>query len=298
MTAPQCVCVDSSLYIGGGQTLNTDKELRRTIFEYDTKSNDGNSWKTTFPKCPTMHFGLGELDGKLVVVGGQKETEEKEMIITGNVFVIDENKWWRDDIVPSMKIARMRSCVVSYKGCLAACGGMESKSSKNCSSAVELYRPETKTWYVIEPMPVRRAALRATVIHKTLYLLGGFCPDLTGLSERDCQSIELESLFRDDSTASRSWQSGIADTPYHSSAPGNICGSLLTVGGAFNLQNPTLTDAICAYSPVVNKWHHIGNLPIRLSSTTTVTPSTGELVVIGGRLGEKRNATVYIGSLE
>ena len=279
--------------------MQTDKELRQTIFEYDTTGNNGNIWKTTFPKSPTMHFGLGELGGKLVVVGGQREAEDKQMMITGEVFMLDETEAWSGDVIPPMKIPRMRACVVSYKGhCIAACGGLEEKSSRDCSSEVEIYRSDIKEWCTVNPLPAPRAALRATVIHKTVYLLGGFFPDLTGVSERDCVSIDLENLFQADSTLPRLWKTALAETPYHSSAPANICGSLLTVGGAQNRQTRALTDAICAYSPVMNKWYHIDNLPVKLSSATAVTLTSGELVVVGGRLGEERNANVYIGSLD
>ena len=301
MTAPQCICIDSTVYVGGGQTVNTDRELRNTIFEYDTAGNNGNIWKTRFPKCPTMHFGLGELEGKLVVVGGQKESpnNKQQMIITGEVFVLDGAESWNTEIVPSMNTPRMRSCVVSYKGCLAACGGLETKNSRACSPTVELYRSETKTWHVVEPLPVARAALRATIINSTLYLMGGFYPDMTGVSERDCVSVRLEDLFQVDSTVQMSWNTDITNTPHHSSAPGSICGSLLAIGGALNPQTQTLTDEICAYCPVVNKWHHIGDLPVSLSSATSITLASGELVVLGGRLGgDSRNGNVYIGSLE
>ena len=279
--------------------METDKELRQTIFEYNTTGNNGNNWKTRFPKSPTMHFGLGELEGKLVVVGGQREAEDKRMIITGEVFMLDESEEWSRDVVPPMKIPRMRACVVSYKGrCMAACGGLEMNSSRDCSSAVEIYRSDIKEWSTVNPLLAPRAALRATVIHRTVYLLGGFYPDLTGVSERDCASIDLENLFQADLTLPRLWKTDFADTPYHSSAPANICGSLLTIGGAQNRQMQVLTDAICAYSPVMNKWYHIDNVPVKLSSATATTLTTGELVVVGGRLGEERNAYVYIGSLD
>ena len=58
-----------------------------------------------------------------------------------------------------------------------------------------------------------------------------------------------------------------------------------------------LTDAICAYSPVVNKWYHIDNEPVKLSSATAIMLTSREVVVVGGRLGKERNANVYIGSL-
>ena len=115
--------------------MHMDKELCQTIFEYDITGNNGNNWKTRFPKSPTMHFGLGKLVGKLVVVSGQREAEDKQMIVTAEVFMLDESKSWSRDIIPPMKIPRMRACVVSYKGhCIVACGGLEVKSSRDCSS--------------------------------------------------------------------------------------------------------------------------------------------------------------------
>ena len=279
--------------------MQTDKELRQTIFEYDTIGTNGNIWKTRFPKSPTMHFGLGELEGKLVVVGGQRGAEDKQMVITGEVFMLDKTEEWSRDIIPPMKVPRMRACIVSYKGrCIAACGGLEMNSSRDCSSEVEIYRSDVKEWCTVNPLPVPRAALRATVIHRTVYFLGGFFPDLTGVSERDCVSIDLENLFQADLTLPRLWKTDFAETPYHSSAPASICGSLLAIGGAQNRQTQAVTDAVFAYSPVVNEWYHIDNLPVKLSSATATTLTSGELVVVGGRRGEERNANVYIGSLE
>ena len=275
-----------------------DKGFRTTIFELDTSSNNGRNWTTRFPKCPTMYFGLGELDGNLVVVGGQQEDKDKQPIISAKVFVLDQKNSWSEDVIPPMNIPRMRACVVSFKGCIAACGGLEANSSRDCSVAIEIYRPKRKEWCKITPLPAPRAALRTTVIDNMLYLLGGFYPDLTGVSERDCLCIELENLFLDDTSAPRSWNVDIAKTPYHSSAPANICGSLLAIGGALNQRTQTLTDAICAYSPIMNKWYQVDRLPIELSSATATTLSGGELVVLGGRVSEDRNVNVYIGSPE
>lgn len=294
MTAPQCVLFKSSLYVGGGQTLNTDREFRSLIFEYDMSNRNGMQWKCPFIQCPTMYFGLSELNGKLVVVGGEREAEDKQAIITGEVFVPEENNTkWSGDIIPAMKTPRIRACVVSFKGSIAACGGIES-SNRECSSAVEVYRSGDKEWCVVTSLPVPRAALRVSIIHKTAYFLGGFYPRLAHPGKPTCIGIDLEDLFQADVTVRRCWNDTIRDAPCYSSTPASLCGSLIALGGLGESQ----TDAIYAYSPVVNEWYLIDKLKIKLSSATAITLPNGELIVLGGKTGDDRNTDVYIGSLE
>ena len=298
MTAPQCILINSSLYVGGGQTAKDQEHFRSVIFQYDTSERNGSEWKTII-QCPTVFFGLGELNGKLVMVGGARETENKKTIITGDVFVLNEKGTeWSGDVIPAMKRPRIRSCVVSFKGCIAACGGMENgdKDSRKCSSTVEIYRSESVGWCIVTPLPVPRAALRVSVIHKTAYFLGGFYPTLTCPGKPNCISIELEDLFQADGSSLRKWNDQIPDCPHESSTPASLCGSLIALGGLEGQSNPT--NSVYAYSPVMKQWHLIGELPVCLSSATAITLSNGELVVLGGWKKDDRNTDVYIIALE
>ena len=306
MTAPQCVLIKSSLYIGGGQTVNSEKESKNLIFEYDTLESNGQRWKSPFAPSPTVYFGLGELDEKLVIVGGEREAEDKHLFITGDVFVLESGgTGWTGDVVPPLKKPRIRSCVVSYKGCIAACGGLEegTGNARICSSAVEVYRSEGREWCTVAPLPVPRAALRVSVIHKTAYFLGGFYPDLSGPGKPDCMSIELEDLFQDNTKNQGKWNNKFQDCPYESSTPGSLCGSLIAIGGVEDHQTGSRINTIYAYSPAMNKWHLIDELPIKLSTATAVTLTSGKLIVLGGKLragasDKDRNKDIYIGSLE
>lgn len=299
MTAPQCILINSSLYVGGGQTLPEEKDYRSLIFEFDTRN--GGKWNSPFPQCPTVYFGLGEINGKLVMVGGERENKDKKMKITGDVFVLDKKgiKWSGDEI-PAMKRPRIRSCVVSFKGCIAACGGIENSNNdaRECSLTVEIYQSESKEWCIVTPLPVPRAALRVSIIHKTAYFLGGFYPTLASPGKCNCISIELEDLFQDNKSIPRTWDSNIRDCPHESSTPASLCGSLIALGGLEGQLSQT--NSLYAYSPAVKQWHLIDQLPdgVYLSSATCITLSSGELVVLGGRMGGDRNTNVYIGSLE
>ena len=298
MTAPQCVLIKSSLYVGGGQTIDGEKEYRNLIFEYDTLESNGERWKCPFSPCPTIHFGLGELNEKLVIVGGKREAEDKQTCITGDVFVLVEGgTGWTSDIIPALNTPRIRSCVISYKGCVAACGGMELEGS--CSDAVEVYRSEGQEWCTVTRLPEPRAALRVSIIYKTAYLLGGFYPNLNGPGKPNSMSIELEDLFQADMNNQRKWNKEFRDCSCESSTPASLCGSLIAVGGLDH--QGSYTKAIHAYCPAVKKWHLIDELPIELSSATAITLTNGELVVLGGRKGpseKDRNYDVFIGSLE
>ena len=298
MTAPQCVFIKSSLYVGGGQTLQSDKDYRSLIFEYDTSDSNGDKWKSPFSTCPTVYFGLGELNENLVIVGGEREVENNQTCITGDVFVLVEGGTdWSSEIIPALKTPRIRSCVVNYKGCIAACGGLVG-SNRECSSAVEVYRNEGQEWCTVTPLPVPRAALRVSIIHKTAYFLGGFFPNLSGSGKPNCMSIELEDLFQTNERKQRKWNDKFQDSPCESPTPASLCGSLITLGGLDH--QGSHTKSIYAYSPAINKWHLIDELPIKLSCATAITLTSGELFVLGGRrgAGEGRNNDVYIGSLE
>lgn len=292
MTAPQCILIKSSLYVGGGQTLSSEKTYRSLIFEYDTLETNGEKWKSPFASSPTVYFGLGELNEKLVIVGGESEAEDKLVSITGAVFLPTEgDTGWTKDTIPALKTPRVRSCVVSYRGCLAVCGGLTG-GSRECCSNVEVYKSGGQEWCTVTPLPVPRAALRVSIIHKTAYFLGGFYPSLIGPGKPNCMSIELEDLFQDDMNVQRKWNDRYQDSPHESSAPGSLCGSLIALGGYD-------AKSIFAYCPAVSKWHLIDELPVKLSSATAITLNSGEIVVLGGKrtTGDERNNIVYIGSL-
>ena len=302
MTAPQYVLIKSTLYVGGGQTTNDENSIRHLLFEYSPPNDDNplrNNWKCPFPPCPTKYFGLGELNEKVVVVGGEHDTEDNQTIITGEVFVVDESIVWRSDEIPAMITPRSRSCVVSYKGCIAACGGkVHGNKDCQCSSAVEVYSSGDKEWFAVNSLPKPRAALRVSIIHKTAYFVGGYFPSLASSGEPDCICIELEDLFQSDKGAQRYWNDEFHETPYKSSTPANLCGSLLALGGLSEGQTLRRMDTIYAYSPMVRDWCLIDKLPVQLSSATAITLSNGEIMVLGGKTSGGRSANVYIGSLE
>ena len=67
MTLAQVTVINGMAYIGGGSN-------DQSIVKYDPVKNE---W-STLPPPPVMMFGVGQLNGKLVIVGGEYKKEEEE----------------------------------------------------------------------------------------------------------------------------------------------------------------------------------------------------------------------------
>ena len=64
MERPQVVVVGEKVCVGGGDTENDDDGC--VVFQYNQA---GNVWNS-LPPCPVFGFGLGQLSGELLTVGG------------------------------------------------------------------------------------------------------------------------------------------------------------------------------------------------------------------------------------
>ena len=114
-------------------TNNCDDEY--TVHCYDLSQD---KW-TTLPPLLVKWFGLGQINGKLVAVGGQK-VHEKE---TNEPYAFDEqSQLWRQ-VIPPMPTARDSPGVLSLQSALIVIGGYTSSSSSSCTNTVEIFKPDT-----------------------------------------------------------------------------------------------------------------------------------------------------------
>ena len=303
MTAPQCTIIDSTLYFGGGQTDNDKVAERKQVFAFDTNASISDNPIHKVPVCPVIHFGLGNIGGKLVAIGG-RNPDNKDL--TDEVHVLDKNQQgsleWKTGVIPSLSKPRARACIVSQSEdqtseCIAACGGrIQNQDDKASSSAsiVEVYRKDSPRWDTVTPLPHPRAALRVTVLHNTAYLLGGFFDDMSKASKPDCQSIVLDSLFQENPKEQRGWRV-LKDMPSQSATPGHLCGTLLALGGRMDGERPN-NKPILAFNPNTQMWVHIANLPKTISSATAAALPNGKLIIFGGwETKECRNREIFVG---
>ena len=109
------------------------------IYCYDPSQD---KW-TTLPPLPVVWFGLGQVNGKLVVVGGVKSGSQ----ISSEVYTYDErSRKWKQTI-PPMPTARYSPGVLSLQSALIVAGG------SSYTAAVEIFKPDTSQWYRTDPLP-------------------------------------------------------------------------------------------------------------------------------------------------
>ena len=151
-----------------------------TVSCYDPSQDN---W-TTLPPLPVMWFGLGQVNGKLVAVGGRKKVNIE--IITNEVYTYDERwKKWKQTI-PPMPTARDSPGVLSLQSALVVAGGAPTHQSKGFvqrvvsifhhryTSVVEIFKADTSQWYTTDPLPTACEDISLVAIGNTCYALGGY----------------------------------------------------------------------------------------------------------------------------
>ena len=283
---------------GGDRDSHSDYYL---AFQYDPAMD---KW-TILPRCPLNQFGLGQLSGRLLTVGGTARG-----VISGKVYCYEpESQEWKEFLQP-MPTARYNLSVISTQSALIACGGATGVSGGKevpCT-AVEVYTTQTSQWHTCttDPLPIPSWAMSSATITNTGYLLGGMTTDRKPINTVLSASIpsliqkatshpqQSASAARSDSTSS-AWKT-LQDSPLEMSAAASLGGMLLTVGG---WEDQEKSQAVHVYSPTTSSWIRVesGDLPEPRSSCTAIELSGNRLLVIGGwNENNKRSDAVFLGS--
>ena len=284
------------MYVGGGDTDSRDDCY--LVCQYNPASDE---W-TTLPPCPVRRFGLGQLSGELLTVGGLARDS-----ITKKVYHYKpESQQWEEFLQP-MPTARYFPTVISAQLTLTACGGSTRTRGVPCT-AVEVYTTETSQWHTTDPLPVPCVVMSSATINNTAYLLGGvttdnkptetvpYAPVASLIQRATSRPQQSASVARPDSTSS-AWKT-LRDTPLVRSAAASLGGMLLAVGGNDD-QRDTLS-AVHVYSPATSTWIRVqsGDLSEPRYYCTAVELAGNRLLVVGGRdQDNKRMNTVFLGSL-
>ena len=283
---PQSIVIGNVVFV---QPLMID-ENHLDIHQYSINDNE---W-SILPRPMVDGFGLGQLSGKLITVGG-----ESEEIAVGNVYQFNEgNQQWEESAIPPMPTPRALPCVITHQSNVAACGG---GNEEEASAAVEVFMSSTSQWHRAAPLPIPCAVTQHTVMQDTCYL-GGM---VTGFEkpQQGVFSASLSQIFQtlpcdQQPSALHTWTS-LPDQPYVGSALANMGGTLLAIGGG-DEQTETEEDqekettAVHAYCPSTSSWVQVGTTPLPcILSTAQLLPS-GQLILIGG-FGSKK---VHIGTLK
>ena len=290
--------VGERVCVGGGITYSDDDEY--LVFQYDPARDE---W-TILPPGPVRYFGLGQLSGELLTVGGVDQWE----VITKKVYHYKpESQRWEEFLQP-MPTARAFLAVISTQSALIACGGATDITSDGkpvpCST-VEVFTTETSQWYTTDPLPVPCYCMSSATINDTGYLLGGvttannltstvlYAPVASLIHRATSHPQQSASAARPDSTSS-AWKT-LRDTPLVGFAAASLGGMLLAVGGEYG----EMKTAVHVYSPATSTWIRVksGDLPEPRFYCTAVELSANRLLVVGGRDQDRKDMnTVFLGS--
>lgn len=252
---------------------------------------------TDLPPLPVHSFGLGQVNGKLVVVGGKSEDNQR----TSDVYMYDprSEEWVKKT---SMQIPRASSTVVGLKSALVVVGG----HSNEYVDIVEILNPHTLKKQKSEPLPTAASNMSVFPINENeCYILGGYRPSsISCPCENKVFHAKLDNLLRKVIPTEHTtpvdiqpaWKQ-LPDTPTYQPAAAMLVGSLLAIGGWETSEGKIASTKVHAYSPSTNSWVHINDLPAPRAVTTAAVLSPTELLVIGGYDNIKRVNVMYKGTL-
>ena len=275
----ESIVLNGKVYFGGG--ITDDDNKRYLVHCY---SPTENQW-TTLPPLPVKWFGLGQINSKLVAIGGVKKDKKKQ----ADVYVLDSHKW-KSTVIPPMALARSFPAVLTLsKQLIVAGGSMEGGHNTN---AVEVFQQATSQWHRAAALPKTCCNLSLTNSGDTLYALGGY--DQPSLLNQVLYASTDNLLGVQDPTKP-TWRT-LQTSPTYQPAVAVLSGNLFTVGGWQVPEGEVAQKSIHMYSSTTDSWLYFSDLPEPCAWTTCAVLSATEMLVIGGRYEDKVR-TVYKGTL-
>ena len=287
--------INDKVYCGGG---NTDSPGAGEYIVYCYYPSQ-DKW-TTLPPLPVRCFGLGQVNGKLVAVGGHKKSTGNE---TDDVYMYDEQSQKWKQTIPPMPTARRSPGVLNFHSALVVAGGTTPYLQYYHTVAVEIFKPDTSQWYRADPLPTACRDISLVANGNTCYALGG--DDGSYLNQALYASVDdllvnaipANQTTRSGSSDTQSAWKTLPNTPTFWPAAAVLAGNLLAIGGIKTSRGGADMKDVYMYSPSTNSWIHISDLPAPRSSIAAPVLSSTEVLVIGG-WDRGRVNTVYKGTLQ
>ena len=279
----RAIILEDKLYIGGGD--QKDLAADRVVYEYDVNGLV-RKW-TALPPSPVAYFALAEVNKSLTLVGGWDFIKK---VSTGQLTVWDREQQQWSAPFPAMLTPRQDPAATTYQLWLLVAGGMNFKKP---IYNVELFDCATFQWHTIRPLPKPSVGMTSCVIGNIWYLLGG--TNFTDPARGECGPQEaVFSLSLDERITTNRWNV-LPDSPLFCSTAVAFGDYLLSVGGTDSPGSRACSPALFLFSPTLEKWLFIGNLPTARSHATCAMLSKGRLAVLGGQeKGTRNSKTVEI----
>ena len=291
MDVRKTTVVKGKVYCGGGLTDGGDDKY--IVYCYDPSQD---SW-TTLPPLPVQWFGLGQVNGKLVAVGGVRS----DFRTTNEVYTYDErSRKWKQTI-PPMPTARYFAGILSLQSTLVVAGGCNSVGEY--TDAVEIFKADKSQWYRTDRLPTACQDISLVVISNTCYALGGYNGHrlnqalYASIDDLLCNAVPAHQTTHSGSSDTLSAWKALANTPTDAPVAAVLAGNLLAIGGKETSEGGADKKEVYMFSPSTNSWIYISDLPEPRSFTTVAVLSSTEILVIGGWCG-RIVSTTYKGTLQ
>ena len=259
----------NKVYFGGGFT---GYDAAATTLYIYTSTPMANTWATL--PSPTRWSALTTYNSQLVLVGGMASST-----VTNQLWVLQEDeRTWRQPL-PAMPTARYAASAISHHNHLIVAGGVG--SNHRDMDVVEVY--DGCQWMRTDPLPKCCSYMKTTVHNGNYYLMGSnsqgqsvFCASLQSLIAKATQQSPTSPSSSEQKSA---WET-LPDVPYQHSATTIFGAALVAVGGYDS--SGTSRSSLHMYSPHTRSWLHVGEMPLAICDTCTITLPTGEMMGVGG----------------
>ena len=268
MRDAQAVVLRDKVYLGGGDGPEGPSS-KLLIYDFSK-----DSWDML--DTPTQQYSLAVYRSQLVLVGG---VDPFHNVVSKSWWSLDEKLRWTERF-PSVPMERFRASVVSDGNHLIVAGG-DKGGVFGRLDVVDVY--DGQEWRRVHSLPRTCSRMKSVVHEGFWYLAGGVGQD------HKVFYTSLESLIASTHSAAVGddpvWKT-LPDAPFQYSTPVIFGKQLTTVGGSY-------TSAIYVYHPI-KSWVHVGDLPVAFSFVCSlVLPTTGELVMVGGRSRREISSHVF-----
>ena len=293
----QSAVINNTVYIGG--KANATGEYIVYCYNHST-----DKW-SSLPPLPIRYFGLGQVKRELVAVGGMKKGED---VPTNQVYVYDAAlQRWKQTMSP-MPTCRAFPSTVSFesKSVLIAAGGLVDLYDDEYTPIVEMYRTGTASWCKVKSLPIPLHYISMVGHGSTCYILGesvgsgdkqrGFYCSIDDLTASTADT--MEAVGEHNVSEERTYWKPFLGAPSYQPAVGVLGGHVLAIGGWTSQEAKARKKEVYVYSPSMNSWVYIDDLPAPRVSSTIAVLSLSEILLVGGYGGDDNKVnTVYIATL-
>ena len=288
MMCPRSVIVDRAVYVTAGDGSHD-------IHKYDLETQQ---W-IMLPPYQYSDFSMTGVDKQLTCVGGWDKSTKK---ITNAIAVYSTSQMSWKQPYPPMNTPRRYPAVFTFHQHLVVAGGRDTsddldtvevlntsthqRDDSGNLTTVEVLDTSTHQWFSTTPLPETGSRMSYTIIHDTLYLLGG------KLGKR-VPSVSLPALTQTDKPPAQ-WHT-LTNTPLKYSTAVTVHGSLLAVGGRSGEKQRS--SAIHMYDQEKAVWNKVADLPTEREDCTCCLLPSGKIFIAGGEDKDGRTSRVDVATV-